>query len=239
MGMYYLSPADYINKKPFEVQVPAFYKPYVSQEALDARPVPLERATIFKGADLRRRNPTPFYQPLDPNQLEHGAFPIALMLDMFQKKIEFHLSNFEDVVEILDGLDSYLMSIKHDVEMGSPEIIAYAKLVIAWRAEVYKHYYRYMKENPEALAKLYPNHDPNKNFLSLMASVSGTNKDMMELDPLRAKGHPPYQIADLLPKDKNYEEEMASRMEKDFGIASGNAGPNEGRDFDFDSFIKR
>ena len=240
MAVYYLSVHEYITKHPFEVLVPAFYHPHMPANMVNPKPEPLEKPNRWRKVPTKRRSLLPFNPVEDPDRLQSAKYTIEIMLDMFRKKIEFQIVHDEDVVEIFEGLDRYLISLKTDVEMGDPKITEYAKLVIAWRDEVYKHYYRYMMTHPAAKEKLYPNNDPTKNLLHLMSIASGIRKEQYNLDPLRARAEPPYRIDSIKPKEKDGSLSPEMSMESSLGLsASSTLLADDGKGFDFDDFLKR
>lgn len=236
MAKYYLSSVEFIKNRPFDVYVPAFYHPHIPTEVLHPKPKPFEKVNRWRKVAVNRRDPTPFFRPLDTNQLQKASYTIEIMLDMFRKKIEFELVHEEDVVEILEEIDRYLISLRPDVELGNETIIEYVKLVMSWRKEVYKGYYRYMQLNPVALDKLYPNQDRNKNLVSLMVSIGGANSDMQELDPLRAKAKPPYDLKSSTPSS-NIDIESSMSIESSFGLSTEGIIKDDGKEFDMDDFL--
>ena len=171
MAQIYLSAVDYIKNKPFDVWVPAFYHPHIPQEMVHKNAAPLGRTNPYRWTDLNRRNMTPFYQPHDASQMQRASYPIEIMLDMFQKKIEFELGSEDDVPEIFDALDRYLLSLKDNVADGNEAVIEYARLVLRWRAEMYKHYFRYMQTHPAALANLHPNNNKEQSLVRRISVI--------------------------------------------------------------------
>ena len=238
MAPLFLSVVEFIKNRNFEVIVPAFYHPHMPAEMVNPKPAPLEKVNRHRMVAVNRRHSAPFNPVEDPDRLQRASYSIEIMLDMFRKKIEFQIVNQDDIPEIFDGLDRYLLSIKTDVEMGNERSVEYARLVIAWREEVYKHYYRYMKEHPAAMEKLYPNNDPTKNLLHLMSLMGGVRKDIANLDPLRARAEPPYRVDAVLPVSKsgNTAEDF---MESSLGLSGGGMPLNDdGKGFDFEDFLK-
>lgn len=239
MPVLYLSAVEWIKKRNFDVAVPAFYHPYLPEEMKNPKAAPLTRPHRFGMTPMRRRELTPFRQIVDESQIQSASYSVEIMLDMFQKKIEFTIINDDDIPEIFDGLDRYLLSLKADVELGLEHAVAYAKLVIRWRAEVYKHYYRYMQLNPTAKEALYPNNNPTKNLLHLMSMASGVRKEQLELDPLKARARPPYDVEGSLPKEKVLDNQEDFEMGSSLGLSSGTILSDDGKDFNFDDFLKR
>ena len=239
MARFFFSAVEFIKERRFEVYVPAFYHPVLPQEMLNPKPAPLERPNPWKKVATRRRDPTPFRQLQDPNQLQRASYTIEIMLDMFRKKIEFIIANDDDIPEMFDGVDRYLESIKPDVSLGVERTVDYARLVVAWRGELYKHYYRYMKTHPTALDKLYPGEDKNKNIFALLSAV-GTDADpALSIDPLLSKRNPPYDIDKTIPGGDK-QQTAQQRVEDLLGISS-NSGPvvDDGRDFNFEDFLRK
>lgn len=240
MAQYFLSAFEYIKTKVFDVWVPEFYHPHLPEHMLDPRPAPLERVNRFRAVTTKRRSPMPFRRIEDPHQMQKASYSIEIMLDMFRKKVEFELCNEEDIVEILDGLDRYLLSLENDVKLGEERAVEYAKLVINWREEVYKNYYRYMKLNPAALEKLYPNNNPTQNLLYLMSAVSGVKKENLELDPLRARAEPPYRVEKIIPQNNDGIKVGEMEFETSLGLSKASSLLNDdGKDFNFDDFLNR
>lgn len=234
-GPIYISAADFIKQKPFDLFVPAFYHPHLPTDIRNPGKFVRERPTPFKKVAVRGQRVRPFDHVIDPNQMQKAAFSIEVMLDMYQKKIEFEIANEDDIVEIFEGLDRYLLSLKPEVLSGDQVSVDYARLVVRWRGELYKHYYRYMKTHPAALEKLYPNNNPTQNLLHLMTLTSGLREGKAELDPLRAKAQPPYDIEQSQPKDK-----VANDItEVDPFLGMDSPSVDDGKGFDIDSFIGR
>lgn len=238
--VHYARAIDHIKQRLFEVEVPAFYHPFMPAEIVNPqKPV---KQKLVPGVRVKTGLNGMIVLPpvVDPNQLQRANYSIEVMLDMFNRKIEFGLVQTFDIVEILESLDRYLISIQHDVEAGNKKTIEYAKLVISWRAEVYKHYYRYMKLNPAAEARLYPNNDPNKNIFSIMAAIGGNSEDLGKMDPLKAKSFPPYAIDGIKQNDKS--ESPAVIMETSYGLpqsAINKMLSGEDTKFDLNEFLKR
>lgn len=239
MPVLYLSAVEWIKKRNFDVAVPAFYHPHLPEDMKNPKVAPLTRPHRFGMTPMKRRNPTPFRHVVDESQIQSASYSVEIMLDMFQKKIEFTIINDDDIPEIFDGLDRYLLSLKSDVEMGLEHAVVYAKLVISWRAEVYKHYYRYMQLNPTAKAALYPNNNPKDNLLNLMSMAGGIRGEKLELDPLRARAKPPYDLEKSQPKENpgGYREDLD--MGSSLGLSAGTILSDDGKDFNFDDFLKR
>lgn len=239
MALYYLSAVEFIKNRNFEVWVPAFYHPHMPEDMLNSKPQPVAKTNRWKMVTKNQRNPLPFQQHTDPNQMQRASYSIEIMLDMFRKKIEFQIALEDDIPEIFDGLDRYLMSIKPDVEVGVERTIEYAKLVLAWREEVYKHYYRYMQSNTNAMDRLYPNGSPTKNLVHLMSLVSGVRQETRNLDPLRARANPPYRIDAIVAPLPGQRSDGTFELEDSLGISTSTLLNDDGRDFNFDDFLKQ
>lgn len=241
MAKYFLSAVEWIKERRFEVYAPAFYHPYMPKELVNPKPEPLVRATPWKRAAVFRRDTTPFRQLADPNQIQRASYTVEIMLDMFRKKIEFQIENDDDIVEILDGVDRYLVSIETDISLGNQVIVDYARLVIEWRKELYKHYFRYMNTNPTAKERLYPNQNSKQNVFYLMSQVGGVTNDLSGLDPLRKKAHPPFNLEEIIPKSMQDSKTTSQSLETEFGLSNDKQGGfiDDGRDFNFDDFLKK
>lgn len=237
MGLHYFSSYDFITKKTFDVLVPAFYQSHIPDSIRNAKPEPFEKPNPFRAVSTARINPAPFYTIFDPDRLQMASYTVEIMIDMFTKKVEFQIVNDVDVVEIMDGLDAYLMSIKSDVEIGNEATIAFARMSLNWREELYKHYYRYMKTNKLALDNLYPNNDPSKNLMSLMATMTTREETIGELDPLLAKANPPYRVDAIIPKDAQSKEQ--GYVESYLNNASDTFMNDSANKFDLEEFLKR
>jgi hypothetical protein len=239
VGPLYLSPVEFIKNRPFELYVPAFFHPHIPDDMKNPTLAPMERVNRFRMVPVRRKNTTPFRHVFDPHQRQRAAYPIEVMLEMFQKQIEFEHVYDEDVVEVFEGIDRYLVSLRDDVIAGSEKVITYVRFLLRFREEVYKHYYRYMMSNPTSLASLYPNNDTKKNIFALLSALSGTSKETFNLDPLRAKGIPPLDLNALMPKEKT-EDKADGDLERSYGIGSGKAMvADDSRDFNFEDFLKK
>lgn len=235
MGRIYLKPVDFITDEKFDVWVPAYYDPTRPPEMIATKPKPFEKTNRFRLVSKSRRSNEPFYKPYAEDQPQLMSMSIEDMLKMHYRKVNFELVKEPDIVEIFEGLDRYLISLKVDVEMGSERIIEYVKLCLDWRKEVYKHYYRYMELNPAAKEKLYPNSDPTKNIFHIMTLVSGLNEETYKLDPLKARRDPPYEVEAIKPK-----EELPSAdaiIESSYGLSTESPILDDGKDFDFENFI--
>jgi hypothetical protein len=205
---------------------------------LEGKPKPLPRVNTFTAVPTKRRNPSPFRQVVDPNQLQRASYTIEIMLDMHQKQIEFEIVNQHDIPVIFDILDWYLNSIKENVEMGMEVFVNYAKRVLSFREAMYLHYYRYMMNHPVVKDTLFPGGSSTNNLIHLVGLSSGIRQETIDLDPLRAKANPPYAINDVLPKSPDDVEEGAD-IERTFGLSAGNSVLDAGDDFNFSDFITR
>lgn len=235
-GIIYLSAAEYIKKREFELSVPEFYHPHLPEDFRNPPAFKRQRPNPYQMTAVKRRHPSSFRHIVDPNQMQKASYSIEVMLDMFQKKIEFEVSNDEDFVEILDNIDRYLLTLQPEVQMGVEAVVAYARLMVSWRKEVYKHYYRYMKTHPAALEKLYPNNNTTQNLLHLFSIAGGIREGKGELDPLRAKAFPPYDIEEHQPKDKTaVDDEMG--IESSLGLSMSNMLTDDGKGFNFEDFV--
>lgn len=239
MTMFYLSPVQYFKERQFDVWVPAFYFPMIPQGMLDASPKPLEKPNPFKAVSTVRHQKQYMRPLIDPGQMQKALFTPEILLDMFRKKIDFEFVNDDDVVDLFENVDRYLMSIKADVELGDERIIEYAKLVISFREQLYHLYYRYMKLNPAAFEKLYPNNDPKNNLMYLMMHGGGASVDKIELDPLLAKGKPPYMVETLHPNANGTIGSGEVMVENYLGPSSSIDIKDDGSDFDFHDFLKK
>lgn len=238
--IHYARAVDHIKKRLFEVEVPAFYHPNMPANIVNPPPRVREKLVPGKIRKTGLNGIIALPPTVDPHQLQRASYSIETMLDMFNRKIEFALIQTFDIVEVLESLDRYLLSIKHDVEAGNQQITDYAKLVVRWRGEVYKHYYRYMKLNPAALARLHANNDPNKNFFSLMSAITGNDENVKRMDPLRAMAYPPYPVGTETANAKTETPEVI--METSFGLPNSAVNKllsGDGDKFDFDDFLNR
>lgn len=235
MAIHYLSSAEYFRKRTFDVLVPAYYHSHIPEEMKTGRREALARVNRFKMVSTRQREPTPFYQPRDPYSWQHAQYTLEIMVDMFYKKVVYQLTHDEDIVEILDEVDRYLITLQTDVETNNRTIVEYVKIVLQWREELYKHYYRYMRQHPEALARLYPNEDPTKNIFHLMSSIGLPKTKHQETDPLKRKAHPPYTLDELKPLPGKTTEAYEDLM----GISMDNNPLAAEENFNFDDFLAK
>lgn len=199
MTTFYVRAADFMRQRKFEVLAPAYYHPYVSSESLIPQKKELEPINPHRLVPRTFLDPTPFRMDYDPDEEQRCLYTVQIMLDMFKKNVPFQILHDHDVVEIFDNLDRYLLTLENDVSQGIEESIEYARLVVKWRAEVYKHYFRFMKTNPVAMDELYPKNNSQDNIFTLMANVGGADKHLFSTDPLRARAQPPYDIDKTLP----------------------------------------
>ena len=236
MSGLYISALDTIKHKTFHVAVPAYYKPFMTEEMKNPKPKPLEKVNTFRAVYTTQHNPDPYYKPIDHNQLEFGLFTIEIMVDMFKKKVEFQIIYPETVIEIFDTLDRYLITLEDDVRRGEENIITYARLVVGLREKLFVHYFRYMKTNPAALEKLYVNNDPKKGLDSVVNGLGIRDNNKVEYDPLMAKKLPPFNIEAIRPKAVN--ESNLSQFEKTLGLPTGKPSGDDISTFDFETFMR-
>lgn len=230
----YLDAEEFIRKREFVLNVPAFYHPNMPDELVNPKPPVREKVNRFYPVQTGKRNLAPFRQIVDPMQKQIAHYSVEVMIDMFQKKIEFEMIHDEDVVEILDGIDRYLVMIRPYIEDMIEDITVYAKKMIAFRSEVYKHYFRYMNLNPAALQSLYPNNDPKRNIFTLMSL--GVKKERLKLEPLKARAFPPYDLEDCKPKEAAVDDNVI--IESSLGISTAALLKDDGKDFDFHHFLQ-
>jgi len=239
MAYHYLSAVSFIKERPFKVRVPAFYFPVLPEGVMNNSPQPLEKPNPFRKVSVVRHQPQYMRNGIDPNALQEANFTTEILLDMFRKQIDFEFVVDEDVVELFEGLDRYLISLKPDVELGTASVMAYAQLVIDFRERLYHLYYRYMKLHPAAFEKLYPNNKPEQNLMYLMMQGGGTNVKSAEWDPLLAKRHPPYVINKVKPIDKTDSADLEIKIESYLGPSSNTNFEDTNDDFNFDDFLKK
>lgn len=230
----YISQVDYIKYHLFDVFVPAYFQTAIPEHMKDPTPKPLGRVNPFRMTDINRMSNVPLYQPFDPHQIQSARYSIEIMLEMHAKKVEFELGIESDIVLILDALDKYLLTLTEDIRGGHEYAIAYARLVVSFREEVYKLYYRYMKLNPGVMDNLYPKQDKTKTLNHLLMAVGG--EDLNTLDPLRARMKPPIDIDSLLPK--NNQPLTIENLEGSLGIPKSGAFVDDGKDFKIDEFLQ-
>jgi hypothetical protein len=187
MQPLYLSAVEYMKRREFDLYVPAFYHPHMSKDAIYLSQQERQRPNPHRRVCVSNFRPTPFGHVDDPNRMQMAKYSTEVMVEMFQKKIRFQLVSDKDIPEVFDGIDRYLISLEHDVAAGVEHIVSYARLVVALREEIYKLYFRFMKENPTVLETLYPNNNPNKNLLSILAGLNPNQDKLKDLDPLQAK----------------------------------------------------
>ena len=219
----YISAYEYVTQRTFNVYAPAFYQPHLPKEMLN--PI------------VKRREAPNRWKPYDEKQMQRCSYTIEIMLDMFQKGIEFEIADENDIPEIFDNIDRFLMTLETDITLGEDWSTNYARLLVKWRAEVYKHYYRYMQMHPGVKDTLYPNNDQKKNLLSLLSMVSGTSSEQRNLDPLRARQFPPFDIDAIKPKPA--EEKEPTLLDSGLSLGADRYLSDNGRDFDFDDFLSR
>jgi hypothetical protein len=197
----YPSAAEFIRHRRFEVLAPSFYHPDESSSTLELTKKKPEKVNTLRFVDRGVRCSAPFRQGIDPDEMQFCSYTVEIMLDMFRKKTHFEIVRDTDLPEIFDNLDRYLLTLKPDCEQGVEDSINYARLVVSWREEVYKHYYRFMRMNPTAMEELYPRNDTVENIFTLMASVSGINYSEYKDDPLLSRRNPPFDINAVIPVD--------------------------------------
>lgn len=239
MAFHYLSAAAFIKERQFRVRVPAFYFPLLPEGVIENKPQSLEKPNPFRKVSTVRHHPQYLRNMIDPDALQEANFTTEILLDMFRKKIDFEFIVEDDVVELFEGLDRYLISLKPDVETGNEHITNYARLVIDFRERLYGLYYRYMKLNPAAFEKLYPNNNPKENLMYLMMQGGGTNIKSGEWDPLLAKRNPPYTINKIKPVSNISQDTQEVKIESYLGPSSTNNFEDSNDDFNFDDFLKR
>lgn len=233
MAILYLSAADSFKKKLYDVSVPAYYQPHLPPDFVKKPHQPRPKINRLTMTPVNKRMEAPFYQPLDPHQMERASYSIERMIDMHEKHVTFTIINDYDLPSILTEIDDYLLSLKEDVRLGVDEAVNYARLVVKFRKEIYKDYYRYMKTNPTALEELYPGYSIENNLFAVLGQV---NQGMHDIDPLRTKQHPPYDIDQLIPKSEGHETKAES-FGKTLGISANHLLEDDGRDFNFQDFL--
>jgi hypothetical protein len=240
MAIHYFSAYEEFTQKRFEMFVPAYFEPNMPKEFSTPIRGRLPRPQQFKPVPTRRRDPTPFYQPEDPDQKQKANYPVEMMVEMFTKKVQFELLRDEDTVPVMSVVDRYLVSLQTDLEMGHEGIIAYVRLILPFRAALYKHYYRYMYNNPAARDGLYIGNDSNNTLASMLAIIGGAPSNIPETDPIKAMSFPPVDPDAASKKvDVTSDAGMAS-MESSFGLSMANVvHTNNMSDFDLDAFLGR
>lgn len=233
--MIYPSALMFIQQRLFDVYVPAFYQPNLPEEFLNTEPFRREKANPHKRVAINALHPTPFITPDDPDQLSVAAFCLETLFDMHLKRIGFEFVNEDDIVEMFDGVDRYLLSLKPCIETNDSAAIEYAKIVLDFRKELYKLYFRYMKTHPAALEGLYPERNKDTNLMSLMAIVSGPNVPKA-YDPLQAKRHPPIKLTE----DGEPKPETKIEIEVSYGISQDlGHDVDDVSNFNLDGFLGR
>lgn len=243
MAHLWLTPLAFIQERPFDVHVPAYYYPNLPDAIKHPQPFKRERPSPGRRVAVHQRPSIPLYAPHDPGRMQKASFSCQIMIEMFVKQVEFELAHEEDTVEIIDGLDRYLESLRRDIELGDETCTTYAQYVINWRKEVYKHFYRVMMTNPAAREKLYPNGSPNKNLLSIIARVNSFDTTVAKLEPLVAMAHPPYEIDQIKPNTQRESVVSGSTtMEGSLGLPterSYSVLEDTGKDFNIKDFLNR
>jgi hypothetical protein len=235
MVMYYVRAVDFIKEQRFEVRAPAFYHPNVSSQNAQLTPPKRQRANPFNFVAVNHLNPAPFRVNVDPDVFQNCSYTVEIMLDMFQKQIPFEVVEDKDIVHIFDGLDRYLLSIQPNVEAGDEHSTTYARLVVSWRDEVFKHYYRFLKLNPLAMDELYPNNNSVENIFTLMARINGLNYDQYKHDPLMMRKRPPYEIDKVAPLASTVGDKSNFEIREAFNLNGGKG--EDGVGFDVQGFL--
>lgn len=237
-AVFYLDPLEFIQKREFEMVVPAFYHPHMPREIIDPPKFRRQRPNLYTKVPTRSVSVGQFRHVEDPNRMQRTAHSIEVMVDMHLKKIEFELVDQTDVVYILDAIDRYWLSRTEYVRNNDQPTIEYLRKMGSFREKVYHHYYRYMKTHPDALDRLYPNDSATGNLLHIMSLTTGSTSEehQFKLDPLRAKSKPPFEIEDLLPRTAVKEEDDYSGMAAGLGLSTGDLLKDDGK-FDFNSFL--
>ncbi len=196
MGIFYVHPADFIRERRFEVLAPSYYHPHISSDVLlgGVEKPKQERVNPYRFVTVGRQTPPRPSMVLPgqhADQHQHCYYTAEIMVDMFRKRIPFDIVHDVDIVELMDGVDRYLVSLKADIQAEVVEAIEYTRLLLAWREQLYKHYFRYMKTHPTAMEELYPNFDKQNNIFSLLLAVGSLGIEETNLDPLKARQTPP------------------------------------------------
>ena len=158
------------------------------------------------------------------------------MISMNMKKVAFRLVREGDIVEILAGIDRYLMSLEPDVKNRNEAIVEYVRYVLNFRKEVYKNFFRYTKLNERFRRSLYMRNNPDQSILSLLSAITG-NKEGDSWDPLESLRHPPYELDEKPAGDP--EKFSTGSMEAYLGVSKNiPIAVDDGKDFIFEDFLK-
>ena len=236
MPRFYATPHDNVNYRLFPLWAPAFFDPDITVEDLikkkTTRPVLNQYFMVSRQRAPERQR----FQSTDPNEMQSASFSIWTMLKMHRYQVPFQLKNEADIVDILDGIDSYALSLKPDVVLGHETITAVVRLLFDWRVEVFKHYFRYIKTHPAALEQLYPNGTKDENIFAMLSDFSYKEEEKIALDPLRVRLKPPYDVDKTIPHSQRPVAEKT--FEEQLGINGQIVTPHDPFKFDFDEFMK-
>lgn len=175
MAKIYLSAAQLINEKPFALLVPRSYQPNMPESFLSGKV-------------------QPFLKYDSPDEPQRAMYPIKYMIDMCDMQIRFTILKDEDVCDIFDVIDDYLDSIREDINLGDPGIIAYARRVLNFRAELYKKFFYVCNKHPQYKNRYFQNGKDNRCFSTYMAMVSLSNDAggrEVDADPIFMMRYPP------------------------------------------------
>ena len=232
----YLSAFEFIREREFDMITPAFYQPELPEEMTNPKPFQRQAPNPYKMTPMNAP-PRPILKQFDdPYQPQHTKFSVEIMVDMHQKKIVFELVYEDDIVEIMDGIDRYLITLYPDVASGVNQSIEFAKMIVDLRQELYKIYYRYMQTHPAAKEALYPQNNPEENIFTAL-SMAGLGSEFKNMDPLLAKAKPPFDIEKTKPVSVGQVDDMG--LSSLYGIPKAGVSADDGKDFSLDEFLKK
>lgn len=228
----YKNIADHINQRPYQLLVPASYMPQVNLEVFDQkRPqvIHLGDGTTMRP---RYRRPTPHVMYAgEPDKVQHAAYPISHMIDMFNKEVPFQLAIEYEVVEVFECLDYYLIYVFDLVKEGNAQVIDYVRKTLAFREATYQHYYRYMYNNPEARDSLTKGPNKGRGLADRLRAANGPGA-FESTDPLLARMKPPYVLPDDIAAGDKRAENLHTLM-VNFSLED-----TKTVNFDYESFMK-
>ena len=178
MARIYLSAGELINNKPYALLVPRSYQPNIPQDFLDGRVQPYVH---YDHADEPQR----------------ANYPIKYMIDMCELRVRFTILNDEDVCDIFDVIDDYLISARQDVACGDQAVIAYVRRMLVFRAELYKRFFYVCNTHYELKRRYFHNKKDNRSLdrvLAALAMKSDNNGEPVNSDPIYLLRYPPIKL---------------------------------------------
>lgn len=174
----YMSYNDYFNYAPFELYVPDYYQPTMSEFIVSGEIPPVG---------------VPFYV----DQRVKANYPIKYMVDMRSgdRPVCFEIIEGKDSLIIMHIIDGYIMECQPLVQQQNPTVISYLRKVYNLRKDIYHVFSATLNRNPDLKQQyLDSNGGIVQRMLNLTApSVQGGNQ-RAGMNPIADLFYPPYPL---------------------------------------------